>query len=102
MLVIQGCQMAYFQTKPSNLGIRILEGLGINFFITIWYSMWPFALLSCHLLYFVVICYIFLTLVFLLSKIWQPWESEQVKRFLKNWLRFFVGIDGEKLTVRSW
>jgi hypothetical protein len=28
--------------------------------------------------------------------------SEQVKRFLKNWLRFFVGIDGEKLTVRSW
>jgi hypothetical protein len=27
--------------------------------MTIWYTLWPFALLSSHLLYFVVICYIF-------------------------------------------
>jgi hypothetical protein len=46
--------MVYFQTKPSNFGI-LWKALEFNFFIyfmTVWYSMWLFALSSSHLLYF--------------------------------------------------
>jgi hypothetical protein len=49
----QGCQMVYFHTKNPNLGIHILEVLGIEnvgmsagsleCFTVIWYTLCPFG-----------------------------------------------------------
>jgi hypothetical protein len=44
---MQGCQMVYIKTKNPNLGIHILEGLGIENF-GIFYGrlvqLWPFGI----------------------------------------------------------
>jgi hypothetical protein len=46
--VAQGCQMVYFHTKNSDLGIfwRTLE---LNYFMVIWYILWPIGLFCTRL-----------------------------------------------------
>jgi hypothetical protein len=59
LCLIQGCQMAYFQTKNPKFG-KILEGLMYNG--SCWYILWPFGHFYSHLVYFVdfiVIWFIF-------------------------------------------
>jgi hypothetical protein len=61
MSLQQGCQMAYFHTKPPNFGVlsKALEWNILTHFMTIWYNLWIFALFyrnlgtfCSHLLYF--------------------------------------------------
>jgi hypothetical protein len=58
--VEQGCQMVYFQTKNCNLG-KFRKGYNGIY----WYILWTFGLFKVfeifygHLVYFVVIWYIF-------------------------------------------
>jgi hypothetical protein len=62
----QGCQMDCFQTKNPNFG-KILEGLGmenvvifydqLEHFTAIWYNLWPFGIVCCHLvIFFILVC----------------------------------------------
>jgi hypothetical protein len=57
----QVCQMAYFQTKNPNLGIfwRLLQWKMLLYFIDIWSILQPSGIFHWHLVYFVVIKYIF-------------------------------------------
>jgi hypothetical protein len=59
--VDQGCQMVCFQTKNPNLGKiwRILQGKILAYFMTIWSNLRPLEIFYGHLVYFVVIWYIF-------------------------------------------
>jgi hypothetical protein len=61
----QGCQMVYFQTKNRTLGQfwRALQWKTIVYFVDIWSILRPFDILFGHLVYFVVIWYIFPLLV---------------------------------------
>jgi hypothetical protein len=61
----QGCQMVYFQTKNPNLGKfrRVLQWTIRVYFMTIRYTLRPFAIFYAHLLHFLVIWYI-------LSRFW--------------------------------
>jgi hypothetical protein len=42
----QGCQMIYFKTKNTNLGIfwRALEWKMLVYFTATWYNLWPFGI----------------------------------------------------------
>jgi hypothetical protein len=57
----QGCQMAYFQTKNRNLGKfrRALQWNMLEHIMDIWFILRPFDIFYGHLVYFVVIWYIF-------------------------------------------
>jgi hypothetical protein len=57
----QGCQMVCFQTKNPNLGkfCRVLVWKILVYFMTIWSTLWPLEMFYGHLVYFVVIWYIF-------------------------------------------
>jgi hypothetical protein len=56
----QGCQIVCFQTKKSQFGY-ISEVLGmenviiffdhLEYFIAIWYNLWPFGISCAHLVY---------------------------------------------------
>jgi hypothetical protein len=56
-----GCQMAYFQTKNPNLGKfwRVLQWKMLKYFMVKWSILWPFGILSSHLVYIMAIWYIF-------------------------------------------
>jgi hypothetical protein len=62
---IQGCQMAYFETKNPNLGKfwMVLKWKMLVYFIAIWFIIRPFGIFCGHLVYFMVIWYIFPVLV---------------------------------------
>jgi hypothetical protein len=49
----QGCQMEYFHTKNENW-----EGIGMEHFTAIWYSLWPFGIFYGHLVNFMAIWYV--------------------------------------------
>jgi hypothetical protein len=53
--------MAYFQTKNSNLGKfwRVLQWKKLVSFMSIWSILMPFGTFCGHMLYFVIIWYIF-------------------------------------------
>jgi hypothetical protein len=55
----QCCQMAYFQTKSSNLGKvwRILQNNKLVYFMAIWYTLHQFGIFYGHLVYSVFIWY---------------------------------------------
>jgi hypothetical protein len=91
----QGCQMAYFQTKNTNLGkfLKFLQRKMLVYFwpcglfyshlvyiVAIWYILWPFGI------YFVAIWYIFPYLYVVTRKILatltQTWQIK--KRDLKK------------------
>jgi hypothetical protein len=57
----QGCQMVYSQTKNSILGnfLRGLQWKMLKYFMDIWSILQPFGILYGHLVYVMVICYIF-------------------------------------------
>jgi hypothetical protein len=71
----QGCQMICFQTKHPRFG-SILEGLRmvtvgifyvhLEYFMTIWFTLWPFGTVCGRLLYFYQFA------MFGPRKIWQP------------------------------
>jgi hypothetical protein len=56
-----GCQMVCFQTKNANLGKfwRVLQWKILVSFMTIWSVLWPLEIFHGHLVYFVVIGFIF-------------------------------------------
>jgi hypothetical protein len=58
----QGCQMVCFQTKNPNLGkfCRVLLWKILVYFMTIWSNLRPLQIFFGHLVYFVVIWYIFI------------------------------------------
>jgi hypothetical protein len=58
---VQGCQMVYFQTKNRNLGKfwRVLQWRMEVYFLALWSILQPFYIFYGHLVYFVVIWYIF-------------------------------------------
>jgi hypothetical protein len=60
-LIQQGCQMTYFQTKKSDLGKfgRVLQWKMFVFYLAIWSILWLFVTFYGHLVYFMVIWYIF-------------------------------------------
>jgi hypothetical protein len=72
--LIQGCQMAYFQAKNSNLGKfrRVLQWKTLVYFRTIWSYLRPFSIFCGHLVYFMVIWYIFPVLVCCTKKSGNP------------------------------
>jgi hypothetical protein len=54
-----GCQIVYFHTKNTNLGICIFEGLGIKndgIFMVIWYSLRSSSKFCVNLAYFGIFC----------------------------------------------
>jgi hypothetical protein len=54
-----------FSYPKSKFG-KFLVGLGMEksvYFMTIWYNLWSFGIVCCHLVYFVVIWCIFSRLV---------------------------------------
>jgi hypothetical protein len=53
----QGCQMVYFQTKNSHLGIfwRALEQIMLVYFVAIWNIVQPFRTFYGPLVYSLVI-----------------------------------------------
>jgi hypothetical protein len=53
----QGCQMVYFQTKPLRFGAfwTPFEWKILTSFMTIWLTLWPFALFYGNLVYFVAV-----------------------------------------------
>jgi hypothetical protein len=57
----QGCQMVYFQTKnpKSDKYWRVLQWKMLKYFWAIWSIFWLFGIFCGHLLYYVVIWYIF-------------------------------------------
>jgi hypothetical protein len=57
----QGCQMVCFQTQNPNLGKfwRVLQWKILVNFMTIWSILRPLEIFYCHLVYCVVIWYIF-------------------------------------------
>jgi hypothetical protein len=57
----QGCQMAYFQTKCTNLGTfwKDLQWMMVVYFMAILSILWPFGIFCGHLVYFMVIWNIF-------------------------------------------
>jgi hypothetical protein len=57
----QGCQMAYFKTKNSNLGKfwRVLQWKLLVYFVAIWSILRSFGIFCSHLAYFMVVLYIF-------------------------------------------
>jgi hypothetical protein len=58
---MQGCQMVCFQTQNPNLGKfwKALLRKILVYFMTIWSMLWPLEIFYIHLVYFVVILYIF-------------------------------------------
>jgi hypothetical protein len=61
----QGCQMVCFQTKNPNLGKfwwALEWKMSVNF-TAIWSIFWPLGILCVHLIYFMVVWYIFHVLV---------------------------------------
>jgi hypothetical protein len=60
---VQGCQMAYFQTKNPNVGKiwRALQWRMLAYFMPIWSILRPFGLFYGHLVYFTAIWYILLS-----------------------------------------
>jgi hypothetical protein len=62
---MQGCQMIYFQTENPNLGKfwSMLQWKTLVNFIATWSKLRPIGLFYGHLIYFVVIWYIFHVLV---------------------------------------
>jgi hypothetical protein len=58
---LQGCQMVCFQTKNPNLGKfwKALLWKILVYFMTISSILWPLEIFYFHLVYFVVILYIF-------------------------------------------
>jgi hypothetical protein len=54
--------MFFFQTKNPNLGkfwraLHRIENVGISYddleyFMAVWYSLWPFGIVCGHLIYF--------------------------------------------------
>jgi hypothetical protein len=57
----QGCHMVCFQTKNPDLGKfwRVLQWKMLMYFMNIWSILWPLEIFYGHLVYFVVIWYIF-------------------------------------------
>jgi hypothetical protein len=76
--------MAYFQTKNPNLGKfwRVLQRELVAYFIAFWFILWPFGIFCDHLVYFIVIWYIFPVLVCCTKKtlatLQAPWFAFQV------------------------
>jgi hypothetical protein len=60
--LVHGCQMLYFQTKNSNLGSfwRALQFKMLVYIKDIYSLLRPFDIFYAHLVYFVLILYIFL------------------------------------------
>jgi hypothetical protein len=60
-LGLQGCQMAYFQTKNPNLGKlwRALQWKMLVYFMAIWSILWLVGICCGQLVYFKVVWYIF-------------------------------------------
>jgi hypothetical protein len=56
----QGCQMVFFQTKNPHLGKfwRVWQLKLLVYFMSIWYTLRPFAIFYGNLVYFLVIWYI--------------------------------------------
>jgi hypothetical protein len=75
----QGCQMVCFQTKNPNLGKfwRVLQWKMLVYILCpfgLFYSHWKYF--YSHLVYFVVIWYIFPRFGVLYTlEIWQPWQD---------------------------
>jgi hypothetical protein len=61
----QGCQMFYFQTKNTNFGTfwRVFQWKMMVYFRVIWRIIQPFGTFCGHLVFFIVIWYIFPVLV---------------------------------------
>jgi hypothetical protein len=67
---LQGCQMAYFQTKiPIWINVRgsYNERWGV-YFMAIWSILLQFGILCGHMVYFMVLWYIFPVLVYYTKK----------------------------------
>jgi hypothetical protein len=72
----QGCQMVYFRTKNTNLGIfyRVLELKLYYIFMTIWNILLPFCIVYGLLVYLVCghCVYFYRFGMFEQRKLWQP------------------------------
>jgi hypothetical protein len=68
MGLLQGCQMAFFQTQNPNLCKfwRVLQWKMLVYFTASWSILWPFGI------YFMVVWYIFPFWYVVPRKIWHP------------------------------
>jgi hypothetical protein len=64
-MLLQGCQMAHFRTKNFNLDkfLRVLQWKILVYYMAMWSILWLFNIFCGHLVYFMVIWYIFPVLV---------------------------------------
>jgi hypothetical protein len=51
----------------------------LEYFMAIWYNLWPFGIVSVHLVYFLRFC------MFGPIKIWQPWLTAIVSYVCRIW-----------------
>jgi hypothetical protein len=67
--------VVHFPTKNPNLGNfwMVLQWKIMVLFMDIWFIVQPFVIFHEHLVYFVVIWYIFPFWYVVPRKIWQPW-----------------------------
>jgi hypothetical protein len=86
--------MVYFHTKNPNLGMYILEGLGmgiVGIFTAFWNKKCPFG-------YFLVILHFFLVfgILYAQRKIWQPrrgrFNDPKFLRFLPFFAKTYVNM----------
>jgi hypothetical protein len=76
----QGCQRVHFQTKNRNLGTfwRVLQWKMLVYFMDIWSILLQFDKVYVHLVYFVLILYIFPMVWYIVPrKIRQPWTRDK-------------------------
>jgi hypothetical protein len=87
----QGCQMVYLQAKNPNLGKfwRILQRKILVYFMSIRYILRPFAIFYGHLVYFLVIWYIFPILVSCSKKNLATLAESRLRWFCVCCTRFF-------------
>jgi hypothetical protein len=73
----QGCQMAYFQTKKTNLGKfwMVWKWKMLVYFMDIWCILWKFGIFYGHLVYFM--------------DIWDILWSFGI--FYEHWVHVFYG-----------
>jgi hypothetical protein len=72
--------MVYFQTKNRNLGTfwRVLQWKMLVYFMDIWSILLQFDKVYVHLVYFVLILYIFPMVWYIVPrKIRQPWTRDK-------------------------
>jgi uncharacterized Tic20 family protein len=70
LVMYQGCQMVYFQTKNPDMGkfYRLWQWKMLVYFIAVWSILRPFGIFCGHLVYFMVSWYDFPVLVYCTKK----------------------------------